>query len=82
MLAASDTDRPDASRGAATVFINGKERPLPAPASVRGALIALGLAGRPVAVERNGRLVRRGEQETTALEPGDRVEIVTFVGGG
>ena len=82
MLAASDADRPDSSRSAPTLLVNGKECPLPEPASVRDALITLGLEGRPVAVELNGRLVRRGEQETTALGPGDRVEIVTFVGGG
>ena len=74
-----DVDSPDL---AGMLFINGKERPLPHPASVRGALEALGLANRPVAVELNGRLVRRGEQAKTAVEPGDRIEIVTFVGGG
>ena len=64
------------------VVINGKKRPLPPRASVRGALEALGLAERPVAVELNGRLVRRAEQEMTPVRPGDRVEIVSFVGGG
>ena len=67
---------------AGILFINGKERALPHPASVRGALEALGLASRPVAVELNGNLVRRADQESTALKPGDRVEIVSFVGGG
>ena len=55
---------------------------MPQPASVRGALETLGLLSRPVAVELNGNLVRRADQETTALKPGDRVEIVSFVGGG
>ena len=64
------------------LFINGKERAVPHPASVRGALEALGLLSRPVAVELNGHLVRRADQETTTLKPGDRVEIVSFVGGG
>lgn len=67
---------------AGILFINGKESALPHPASVRGALDALGLASRPVAVELNGNLVRRADQESTALKPGDRVEIVSFVGGG
>ncbi|MCY3746084.1 MAG: sulfur carrier protein ThiS [Acidobacteria bacterium] len=67
---------------AGILFINGKERAVPQPASVRGALEALGLLSRPVAVELNGRLVRRADQETTALKAGDRVEIVSFVGGG
>ena len=64
------------------IVVNGSRRPLPRPASVRGALDALGLAGRPVAVELNGRLVRRADHPRTAVHPGDRVEIVTFVGGG
>ena len=64
------------------LFINGKARAVPQPASVRGALETLGLLSRPVAVELNGNLVRRADQETTALKPGDRVEIVSFVGGG
>lgn len=83
MLSASQSDRTGSSAAAAgTVFVNGKERPLPEPASVRGALEALGLADRPVAVELNGRLVRRADHTETALGPGDQVEIVTFVGGG
>lgn len=78
-------ERPDpntSSEPAGVLFINGKERPVPSPASVGGALEALGLAQRPVAVELNGKIVRRADQERTALRPGDRVEIVTFVGGG
>ena len=78
-------ERPDSDKGserAGALLINGKERPVPSPASVGGALQALGLADRPVAVELNGHIVRRADQESTALGPGDRVEIVTFVGGG
>ena len=83
MVSASEQPgRVDSPDWAGMLFINGKERPLPHPASVRGALEALGLAHRPVAVELNGRLVRRSEQAKTAVEPGDRIEIVTFVGGG
>ena len=35
-----------------------------------------------VAVEVNEQLVRRRQFEQTQLQPGDHVEIVTFVGGG
>ncbi len=35
-----------------------------------------------VAVEVNEQLVPRRKFQTTRLHPGDRVEIVTFVGGG
>ena len=83
MLSPTDSTDHGARPGATgALFINGREHPIPRPASVRGALEELGLAGRPVAVELNGRLVRRAEQETTALRPGDRMEVVTFVGGG
>ena len=83
MISASERAGPEnAPDPAGILWINGKEPPLPHPASVRGALEALGLANRPVAVELNGNLVRRADQEATALSPGDRVEIVSFVGGG
>ena len=82
LLAGERTDPDNSSEQAGTVFINGKERPVPRPASVGGALRALGLSNRPVAVELNGQLVRRADQDSTTLGPGDRVEIVTFVGGG
>lgn len=72
-------------RGAAdpapVIRVNGQERPLPSPPSVAGALAALGLRG-PVAVEVNGALVRRAEHARTEVAPGDRLEVVTFVGGG
>jgi thiamine biosynthesis protein ThiS len=35
-----------------------------------------------VAVERNRAIVRRTEWAATALEAGDRIEVVQFVGGG
>ena len=73
---------PSRPRVPETLLVNGKERPLPRPASVRGALIALGLDSKPVAVEVNGRIVRRARHAATPLRPGDRIEIVTFVGGG
>ena len=83
MISASEESGPENSPASGGVLlINGKERPLPHPASVRGALKALGLENRPVAVELNGNLVRRADHENTVLGPGDRVEIVSFVGGG
>jgi len=36
----------------------------------------------PFAVEVNAQLVRRTTYEQTRLRPGDRIEIVTLVGGG
>ena len=42
----------------------------------------LGLGDRRVAVERNREVVPRAEHATTVLAAGDRLELVTFVGGG
>ena len=35
-----------------------------------------------IAVERNGDLVFKSQYDATALEDGDSLEIVSFVGGG
>jgi sulfur carrier protein len=43
---------------------------------------ALALAPEQVAVERNQRLVPRSEHARTRLGEGDRIEVVTLVGGG
>ena len=42
----------------------------------------LQLAGKRVAVERNGEIVPRSRFSQTALAGGDRLEIVVAVGGG
>lgn len=62
--------------------INGEPRRLAASASVSELLVALELAGKRVAVERNGEIVPRSRYEQTALADGDRLEIVVAVGGG
>ncbi|MCB1961338.1 MAG: sulfur carrier protein ThiS [Rhodocyclaceae bacterium] len=64
------------------VFINGQAERLADPASVAELLAGKGLAGKRVAVERNGQIVPRGEHASTALASGDRLEIVVAVGGG
>ncbi|NOT31301.1 MAG: sulfur carrier protein ThiS [Planctomycetes bacterium] len=64
------------------ITVNGAPRRVDARASVKDLLLALSLAAEHVAVERNGRLVPRREHERTALREGDRIEVVTLVGGG
>lgn len=76
-----DGGRSERTGPAPVIRVNGRERPLPSPPSVAGALAALGLRG-PVAVEVNGALVRRAEHARTEIAAGDRLEVVTFVGGG
>jgi sulfur carrier protein len=43
---------------------------------------SLGLEGRPLAVEVNERVVPRADLGRCMLACGDRLEIVTLVGGG
>ena len=63
------------------VQINGESQTLP-PCTVADLLAARGLAGKRVAVERNGTIVPRSLHAQTTLADGDRLEIVVAVGGG
>jgi sulfur carrier protein len=64
------------------VVINGEPRTVAEGTSVSALIGELGLAGKPVAVERNREIVPRANHSTTLLAAGDRLEVVTFVGGG
>jgi sulfur carrier protein len=64
------------------LFVNGEARDVPDGATIESLLAALGVDRRRIAVERNQEIVPRAEHATTPLAEGDRVEIVTMVGGG
>lgn len=64
------------------VVINGQQRTVEDGTTVLRLLTELGLGDRRVAVERNREIVPRAEHATTQLADGDRLEVVTFVGGG
>jgi sulfur carrier protein len=64
------------------VVVNGQPRSVNPGTTVAGLIGELGLAGKPVAVERNLEVVPRALHASTVLAPGDRLEVVTFVGGG
>jgi len=64
------------------VTVNGAAHPLDGPVHVHGLLERLAMAGKKVAVERNGEIVPRSAHATTLLCDGDRLEIVVAVGGG
>jgi sulfur carrier protein len=64
------------------VSVNGVERELAEGTTVAGLVAALGLCPGEVAVERNQRIVPRAEHARTVLAAGDRIEVVTLVGGG
>lgn len=65
-----------------TITLNGAARLVPPGQTVAILLDALGLDRRKVAVERNEAIVPRSCYDTTALAPGDQIEIVHFIGGG
>ncbi|MBL8439094.1 MAG: sulfur carrier protein ThiS [Zoogloeaceae bacterium] len=62
--------------------LNGQSEVLDAPLTVAGLLDRRQLAGKRVAVERNGQIVPRGQHAETRLVDGDVLEIVVAVGGG
>lgn len=62
--------------------LNGEARALDADTTVASLLAELRLDPTQVAVERNRDIVPRGAYAQTRVEPGDNLEIVTFVGGG
>lgn len=64
------------------IVINGQTRLVNEGTTVATLISELGLAGRPVAVERNREVVPRAQHASTVLAAGDRLEVVTFVGGG
>ena len=64
------------------IQVNGDERAVPAGLNVAALLEHLDLHPRMVVVERNGEILRREVLDSVPVEPGDRYELVHFVGGG
>jgi len=62
--------------------VNGESLLVAEGATVADLVRQLGLERGRVAVERNGIVVPRAEHASVRLGEADRVEIVTFVGGG
>jgi sulfur carrier protein len=65
-----------------TIQVNGQPRTIDAGASIAKLLGDLGVTQPHVAVELNLEVVPRAEHARTILREGDRLEIVTLVGGG
>jgi sulfur carrier protein len=64
------------------VTLNGAAREFPAPLTFSQLLDELSLAGRRLAVERNGEIVPRSRFGDARVADGDRIEVVIAVGGG
>jgi sulfur carrier protein len=65
-----------------TVTVTGEEMQVSGGASVRALLEQRGLGDAVCAVEVNRALVPKASHEAHAVRDGDRIEIVTLVGGG
>jgi sulfur carrier protein len=64
------------------IWVNGIEKSLPDALTIRQLLNLLELPPGPVAVEVNRDVVPRVRHDQHILVEGDRIEVVTLVGGG
>ena len=64
------------------IIVNDEPREIPDGSTVADLLALLKMEPRYLAVERNLELIPRARHAECVLEPGDRLEIVTLVGGG
>jgi sulfur carrier protein len=62
--------------------INGTPRTFDRPLNCAELVGELDLAGKRIAMERNGEIVPRSQFAHCMLQNGDRLEIVAAVGGG
>ncbi|HUO04531.1 MAG TPA: sulfur carrier protein ThiS [Candidatus Binataceae bacterium] len=67
---------------AISITLNGDPYSLDGDARVAALLDRLNLRTTRVAVEINGHIVPRSDYAQAAIEAGDSVEIINFVGGG
>jgi sulfur carrier protein len=65
-----------------TLIVNGQPVQLPSGATVADLLAHLHLTDQPAAVEVNQTLIPKRKHAQHALAEGDRIEVVTLVGGG
>ncbi|MEO8717967.1 MAG: sulfur carrier protein ThiS [Burkholderiales bacterium] len=64
------------------VVVNGARHSFDRPMAVAEVVTQLALAGRKIAVEKNGEIVPKSAHGSTLVADGDRLEIVVAVGGG
>ncbi|BAK78226.1 thiamine biosynthesis protein ThiS [Pseudogulbenkiania sp. NH8B] len=64
------------------IRVNGEEQVLDGVATLADLIAVLELAGKRVAIEKNGEIVPRSRHGEECLSDGDELEIVVAVGGG
>jgi len=65
-----------------TLTVNGESKSVADGLTLAQLVRELGLERNPIAIELNRRVVPRDRHGETRLADGDRLEIVTLVGGG
>lgn len=64
------------------MLINGEEKALARPITLSELLTQLGYRTAFVAVEFNGNIIKQADFGSTTITDADKLEIVSFVGGG
>ena len=64
------------------MLINGEEKALACPTALSELLAQLGYRAAFVAVELNGTIVKQADFGSTTITDADKLEIVSFGGGG
>ena len=65
-----------------SITVNGVSTEVEGARTIADVVTRLGLAGKRIAIERNGEVVPRSRYADTMVAPQDRLEIVGAVGGG
>ena len=64
------------------MLINGEEKALACPTVLSELLTQLGYRAAFVAIELNGNIIKQADFGCTTITDADKLEIVSFVGGG
>jgi len=64
------------------IVLNGEPKEISEGKSIMDLVDSLNLPAERLAVEHNLKIIKRANWNSQALEDGDKVEIVQFVGGG
>jgi len=64
------------------VCINGEEKEIKAQSTIKDILDTINMKSPMLVVERNLEIVPKDQYETCQLQNGDKLEVVSFFGGG
>lgn len=64
------------------ITLNGEPYELTSDATMQSLVESLQLDVRKIAIEQNQHIIQQGTYATTALNDGDTIEIINFIGGG